>query len=99
MKNSTNKDGSFIRWLLGLLALLCFQYNAMAQQQVSGTVTDNSNEEPLPGVNILVEGTGRGTITDQDGNYRLEVPGSDAVLIFSYIGYERQRVAVGNQTN
>ena len=99
MKNVTKKDEGFIRWLLGLLVLLFIQYNAMAQQQVSGKVTDDSNGEPLPGVNILVEGTASGTITDNDGNYRLEVPGNDAVLIFSYIGYERQSIVVGNQNN
>lgn len=72
---------------------------AMAQQQVSGKITDYSNGEPLPGVNILVQGTGTGTITDIDGNYRLDVAGPDAVLSFSFIGYEGQEVTVGDQAN
>lgn len=87
------------KWLTSLLVLLLMQQSAMAQQRVSGKVTDFSNEEPLPGVNILVAGTGSGTVTDIDGNYSLEVPNSDAILIFSFIGYERQEVTVGNQTN
>ena len=70
---------------------------AMAQQQVSGKVTDYSNGEPLPGVNILVKGTTTGTISDIDGNYSMGVSGSDAVLIFSFIGYETFEVAVGSQ--
>lgn len=72
---------------------------AIAQQQVSGTVTDFSNGEALPGVNILIQGTTTGTITDMSGNYALSVPSGDAVLVFSFIGYETQEVTVGNQTN
>lgn len=70
---------------------------AMAQQQVSGKVTDYSTGEDLPGVNILLKGTTTGTITDIDGNYKLEVPGSDAVLVFSFIGYEGEEITVGSQ--
>lgn len=70
---------------------------AMAQQQVSGKVTDYSTGESLPGVNILLKGTTTGTITDIDGNYRLEVPGNEAVLVFSFIGYEGSEVTVGSQ--
>src|SRR5690606_28344622 len=72
---------------------------AVAQQQVSGTVTDFSNGEALPGVNILVQNTTNGTISDIDGNFSLQVPGPDAVLVFSFIGYESHEVTVGNQTN
>lgn len=71
----------------------------MAQQQVSGKITDYSNGEALPGVNILVKGTGTGTITDIDGNYKLDVPGPDAVLLFSFIGFEGQEVTVGSKSN
>ena len=87
------------KWLLSLLALLFMQQQAMAQQQVTGKVTDEATGESLPGVNIRLAGTGSGTITDLEGNYRLEVPGSDAVLVFSFIGYGSQEVVVGNQSN
>lgn len=70
---------------------------AMAQQQVSGKVTDYSTGEPLPGVNILVKGTTTGTISDIQGNYSMSVSGNDAVLVFSFIGYETYEVAVGAQ--
>lgn len=70
---------------------------AMAQQQVSGKVTDYSTGDPLPGVNILVKGTTTGTISDIDGNYSMGVPSSDAVLVFSFIGYETYESAVGSQ--
>src|SRR5690606_6513621 len=72
---------------------------AIAQQQVSGTVTDYTSGEALPGVNILIQGTTTGTITDMSGNYSLSVPSGDVVLVFSFIGYETQEVTVGSQTN
>lgn len=77
---------------------LCLIPAVIAQQQVSGNVTDFSNGDPLPGVNILIQGTATGTISDMEGNYQLDVPGEDAVLVFSFIGYESQEVAVGSQT-
>jgi iron complex outermembrane receptor protein len=65
-------------------------------QTVSGTVSDASG--PLPGVNILVKGTTTGTQTDFDGNYSLDVGSDDAVLVFSYVGYRTQEVAVAGQS-
>lgn len=71
---------------------------AMAQQIVSGKVTDYLTGEPLPGVNIIIQGTTTGTVTDMDGNYSLQVPGSESILSFSFIGYETEDVTVGEQT-
>lgn len=56
-------------------------------------------QEPLPGVNVLVKGTTIGTTTDIDGNYFISVPDKNAVLVFSYIGFESQEVKVGGQIN
>ncbi|PTN09956.1 iron complex outermembrane receptor protein [Mangrovibacterium marinum] len=64
---------------------------------VSGTVTDQ-NGEPLFGVAVAIEGTSKGLITDFDGNFRIEVPGENSVLIFSFVGFETQKITVGNQT-
>jgi len=64
---------------------------------VSGAVTDEENQ-PLPGVNILVKGTNDGTTSDFDGKYTLQVANESAVLVFSFIGYESQEVQVGTQT-
>ncbi|WP_298493862.1 TonB-dependent receptor [uncultured Algibacter sp.] len=63
---------------------------------ITGTVSDIGG--PLPGVNILVKGTSNGTQTDFDGNYTISVNNSNAVLVFSYIGYKNQEVTVGNQS-
>jgi TonB-dependent SusC/RagA subfamily outer membrane receptor len=67
------------------------------QETITGTVNDSQSGEALPGVNIVVEGTTIGTSTNTDGEYELAVPGSDAVLVFSYIGYSTQRITVGDQ--
>lgn len=54
---------------------------------------------PNSGVNVLVKGTTIGTTTDIDGNYFISVPDKNAVLVFSYIGFESQEVKVGGQIN
>ncbi len=64
---------------------------------VSGKVTAGDTKESLVGVSIRVDGTDKGTLTDIDGNYSLMCP-SDAILIFSFVGYEEQKVSVNNQT-
>ncbi len=66
---------------------------------VTGTVTSEEDGLGLPGVNILIKGTNNGTITDVDGKYRLEIPGDDAVLVFSSIGFQSQEIAVANQSD
>ncbi|CAE7322907.1 unnamed protein product [Symbiodinium sp. KB8] len=68
----------------------------MAQQPVTGRVTDDSGEG-LPGANVLVKGTTTGTQTDLDGNFRIEVE-AGTVLVFSYVGFETQEVSVGSRT-
>lgn len=68
------------------------------QQKVTGTIIDAGTGEPLPGVNITIEGTTQGTISDLEGKYSLEVPGANAVLVFSYIGYITEKVTTTGQS-
>lgn len=65
---------------------------------INGTVRD-AQQNPLPGVNVIVKGTTHGTTTDIDGNYFIDVPDKKAILIFSYIGFESQEIKVGGQIN
>lgn len=65
--------------------------------KITGTVLDET-AQPLPGVNILVKGTTRGTTTDSEGRYSIDAD-ENAVLVFSFIGYLAQEVVVGTQTN
>ena len=66
-----------------------------AQRRISGTVTDAASGEPLIGANVLVVGTGEGTVTDFDGKYALSVPAGYDRLQFSYTGYTSQEVNLG----
>ena len=76
------------RKLCSLLLILLFIPGLIyAQIKVTGTVTESETGEPLPGVNIMVQGTTTGTITDIQGKFSLEVDDPDAVLILSYVGY------------
>src|SRR5690625_930056 len=61
---------------------------------VTGVVTDAATNAPLPGVNIILQGTSHGTATNIDGEYSLDVPSLDVILEFTYIGYQSQQVAV-----
>jgi len=65
---------------------------------INGTVRDAENNEPLPGVNILIKGTTQGSVTDINGTYSITVPAENASLVFSFVGYEPQEIMVGNQT-
>lgn len=67
-------------------------------QTISGVVKDADSGESLPGVNIIIEGTQRGTVTDIDGAFELEVSSLDVILRMSYIGYETQFVQLQGQT-
>lgn len=84
-----------MRKLLSILFALV-TVSAMAQTGVSGTVVDDQGE-PLIGVSILVEGTSTGTVTDFDGNYSL-IAGDESTLVFSYLGYQTEHVAVGGRS-
>jgi TonB-linked SusC/RagA family outer membrane protein len=64
---------------------------------VQGTITGQGNGEPLPGVNVLVKNTNIGTVTDIDGKYSIDIPDENAVLVFSFIGYVTQEVAINGR--
>ncbi|MEO1654218.1 MAG: TonB-dependent receptor plug domain-containing protein, partial [Bacteroidota bacterium] len=69
-------------------------------QRVSGTVRDLDTQEGLPGVTIYVKGQSGGTSSDAQGNFDLLVPNpQEAILIFSFVGYLKQEVAVNGQSN
>jgi TonB-dependent starch-binding outer membrane protein SusC len=73
--------------------------HGLLQPQVRGQVTDANTKEPLPGVNVYVKGTTTGTVTDLDGNFTINVPDDQTVLVFSYIGFHTEELIVGDQTN
>ncbi|MFB9296127.1 TonB-dependent receptor [Persicitalea jodogahamensis] len=66
-------------------------------RRVTGRVLDE-NKAPLPGVSIVVKGTSRGTTTDTDGRFSIDIPDGATQLIFSFVGYVTQEIEVGNQS-
>jgi TonB-dependent SusC/RagA subfamily outer membrane receptor len=68
------------------------------QREVSGIVTSNEDGDPLPGVSVIIQGSSTGVATDIDGVYRINVPGDNATLVFSYIGFDSREIEVGNRS-
>ena len=65
---------------------------------VTGTVFDSGNE-PVIGASVLEQGTTNGTVTDFDGQFALEVSGTDAVLVVSYVGMKTQVINLAGKTD
>jgi len=86
--------------LLAFLSMVTFAFSVLGQNQVTGAVKDEKGE-PLIGVSIQIKGTTSGTTTDNKGAYTLNIPATvtDPVLIFSYIGFASQEIAVAGQKN
>ena len=80
--NKLNKTA----WLIAVL-VIAFSFESLAQGKVTGKVIDRSGLG-MPGVSVLIKGTQKGTITDLDGSYTIDIPSNDAVLVFSFIGYQ-----------
>lgn len=88
------KRGVLIMFFLSTLGIL----QSFAQVKVSGVVKE-SNGEPLPGVSVKLKGGQLATQTNVNGQFNITVPGTDAVLVFSYVGFVAKEVKVGTQTN
>ena len=75
------------------------QGNSEAQQgiTVSGKVTSGTDKSTIPGVSILIKGTAKGTVTNADGGFSIEVPGNKTVLVFSFVGFKSLEVPVSGQ--
>lgn len=86
--------------LISFALVLVLLQQAMAQSRtVTGTVTDQSTGQGLPGVAVLVKGTTVGTATGNNGAYTIEVPESGNTLVFRFIGYQVVERAIGNASS
>lgn len=86
---------SFVTILIISLATSVAVFAQDSGRMIGGTVTD-SQGLPLPGVNVVIQGTLKGTITNADGTYQIEASSED-VLEFSFVGFSTLTVTVGNQ--
>lgn len=87
---------TFVKSLLLILFLTVPVY-LYSQQVIKGTVKAGDTGERLPGANITVKGTVRGTTTDLDGNFQIEVLPGDKTLVFSFVGFDDAEVEIGSQ--
>jgi TonB-linked SusC/RagA family outer membrane protein len=83
-------------WAL-LFVLITVYGHAQTTFSVKGTVTSDKGEG-LPGASVILKGTSTGTTTDVDGKYSLNVPDGAGTLVFTYIGYVNQEIAIGNRS-
>lgn len=72
--------------------------NPAQERTVTGKVISGDDNKALPGVNVAVKGTTRGTTSDANGDYRISVPNNQAVLVFSAVGFVTQEITVGSQS-
>lgn len=87
--------------LLSFLFIFCMLVVSTASavaQTVQGTVTSESDGNPLPGVNIVVEGTTIGTNTDLNGEFQLNVPSLNETLVVSIVGYQTQTIPIDGRS-
>ena len=84
-----------MKHLFTLLIFFCAALTCFAQKVITGTVTDKDSQ-PLVGVSVFEKNTNNGTVTDDKGNYSIEV-GKNTTLVFSYVGYAKQEIVVGTQ--
>jgi outer membrane receptor for ferrienterochelin and colicins len=88
MKNILNK------YYLAFMAVILFG-SVYSQNQISGSVMDADNMEAIPGVNVIIDGTNIGTVTDFDGNFVINTSqDTPLTLVISYVGYSAERVDV-----
>ncbi len=89
MKNMKQK------WQAFLLLFLLTAAGAFAQTTVMGVVKGADDNQPLAGVVVKLEGTNKGTVTDMNGSFKMDVPSAESKLVFSYVGMQTQTVAAG----
>ena len=91
--NFTKRVGTLWARLLVLVMIAVLPTAIMAQGQVTGTVVDATGE-PIIGASVVVKGTTTGTVTDLDGNFTIPGVSRNATLVFSYVGYRTQNIAL-----
>ena len=95
--HSKNYRKTFWRSVFVIALFLSYSFTLSAATFVKGTIKDSKSATPLIGVSVVVEGTTTGTVTDIDGNYSIEAPSANSVLVFSYVGYITQKIKIGEQ--
>ena len=90
------RPGDLLKFLM-LIILTSSMFIARGQSVVKGKILDELGKG-LPGVSVVVKGSSSGTSSTENGNYSIQVPGKDAVLVFSFIGYAPKEVVTGSKS-
>lgn len=85
--------------LVFVALILSFCPSLAQERTVSGKVISGEDQQPVPGVNVLVKGTTNGAITDIDGSFKINVGATDDVLVFSFVGFNTQELSLGGRTS
>ena len=83
----------------GYLSGVSTENNALQKQKITGTVTDAATGEPIIGANITVESTTIGVVTDVNGQYSIELPNPNSILVISFIGFVTEKMSAAGSTN
>jgi len=95
----SHRKGFFLKVVMLSAVQLMFIFSAFSQNiLVSGKVTDAQTGEGVPGATVSVKGTTTGTITNADGTYQLNVPDTNSMLLFSFVGYAPQEILINSRT-
>ncbi len=96
----TKRSNSISKWLLFLFFVftILFSSTLLAQDRTVSGIVRGENGESLPGANVLVKDTDKGTATGIDGNFSLSVPAGKNVLVISSVGYESREVSITGQS-
>ena len=97
-RNLKSLNKTLGRFMLSVSLFLILGSVAFAQKTITGKVTDAADKSEMIGVTVSVKGTTKGTQTDLSGNYSIEVPNNQAILVFTFVGKVPKEVAVGSQT-
>ena len=79
--------------------MLLLPIGVIAQSTVGGTVVDKVSKQPLPGVNVVIQGAANGTQTDFDGKFKLNKVKKGEKIVFSYMGYINNTVTFNDQSD
>jgi len=86
------------RLLLSIFFLLASTILMAQERTVTGTIKSASDQSPLPGVSIIIKGTTLGTISDIDGNYTINVPSSESIIVYTFVGMSTTEELVGGRS-
>jgi hypothetical protein len=82
-----------------LFLMLLLPFGVFAQSTVEGVVVDKVSNQPIPGVNVVIQGAANGTQTDFDGKFKLSKVKKGEKIVFSYVGYKNSVITYDSQNN